>query len=139
MFVTPSFINKYSSDLDSLIDTLEYSKFVTYLKSFLTDDIIFDSVTSSDGTKIEDGNLTVGTEYNINGSHFGSSSSDVKLSIGGVTLPVSSWTDTKTTFIPDKVHDKDDIVIDAENNKSMSIGSFTILSANNKNAGNSVK
>ena len=139
MFVTPSFINKYSGDLDSLIDSQEYSKFVTYLKSFLTDDIIFDSVTLDDGTKIEDGNLTVETEYNINGSHFGPSSNDAKLSIGGDTLAVSSWTDTKITFIPHKAHDKDDIVIDTVNNKSMSIGSFTILSANNKNADNSGK
>lgn len=137
MFVTPAFINKYSGDLNSIIDSQEYSKFVTYLKSLLTNDIIFNGIyTSADSKKVEDGKLTTGTEYNIKGSNFGSTGI---LYIGGNNLTVSSWADDMITFTPQQACNEQPIVIENSDKKTLSIGNFTISSANNKKTDNGAK
>ena len=48
MFVTPAFIKSYASDLDSIITSSDYSKFISYLRSLLTDDIVLEGVYEED-------------------------------------------------------------------------------------------
>ena len=139
MFVTPSFINKYASDLDRIIDSKEYNRFVVYLKSLLTNDIIFDGIyISADGKKVEDNKLTVGTEYYINGGNFGNTKGP--LSIGDKNLGCEPWENDKITFIPQETSEKQPLVITTSDKRTLSIGDYTILQTNNeKKAGIEMK
>lgn len=126
MFVIPSFINKYASDLDSIIDSKEYNRFVVYLKSLLTNDIIFDGIyTSADDKKLEDNKLTVGTEYYINGSNFGNTPGT--LYIGSTSLNCDPWENNKITFTSQDTCDEQPLVITTSDKNTLSIGDYTIL------------
>lgn len=136
MFVTPSFINKYASDLDSIIDSKEYNRFVVYLKSLLTTDIIFDGLfISNNDEKVEDGKLTVGTEYYINGSNFGNTPGT--LSIGGKGISCSNWENENITFTPQDTCDEQPLVITTSDKKTLSIGDYNIAPANSVKKGGS--
>lgn len=56
MFVTPAFIKSYASDLNSIITSSDYSKFISYLRSLLTDDIVLEGV-YDEGDNLVKGNI----------------------------------------------------------------------------------
>lgn len=43
-----STVKSYASDLDSVITSSDYSKFISYLRSLLTDEIVFEGIYKED-------------------------------------------------------------------------------------------
>lgn len=97
MFVTPSFIKEYASDLDSIISSSEYNTFISYLQSMLSNTVWVDGI-YLDNQKIKDSTLKLGQEYRIVGQNFGHTQG--KLTFGNEELSAaeSSWSNTEIKF-----------------------------------------
>ena len=102
LFVTPTFIKQYSSDLDSVIDDAQYNQFVGFLQSLLKGMAYITSITNSKGTAVVDFSLATGTSvYTINGSNFGASG---QVSLGELNskstnaFTIKSWSENSITF-----------------------------------------
>lgn len=88
MFVTPAFIKSYASDLDSIITSSDYSKFISYLRSLLTDDIVLEGVYEED--ELVKGN-TLTKDIKYKGNNFGDEQGT--LSFGGNSnyISINDW------------------------------------------------
>lgn len=125
MFVTPAFIKSYASDLDSIITSSDYSKFIAYLRSLLTDDIVLEGV--YEGDKLVEGNtLTKDTEYSIKGNNFGDEQGT--LSLGGNNISINGWNNQEVVFsISEATQGKEELKLATKKGKSLSIGNYEIV------------
>ena len=105
LFVTPTFIKKYSGDLDSVISDPSYTQFISYLQSNLTNMAIISSVTDGNSTPVADNTLKADATYNINGFNFGASATGNTVYLGlrksGSTankFTMSKWSTTQVQF-----------------------------------------
>lgn len=96
MFVTPTFIKSYASDLDSIFTSSDYGTFISYLKSLLTNDVIISGVYNND-TEITGNELSMNTVYTIKGNNFGNFG---ELYLGNDKLNTDSWSDQSVSFTP---------------------------------------
>lgn len=125
MFVTPAFIKSYASDLDSIITSSDYSKFIAYLRSLLTDDIVLEGV--YEGDKLVEGNtLTKDTEYSIKGNNFGDEQGT--LSLGGNNTSINGWNNQEVSFnVFEVTQGKKELKLTTKKGKSVSIGNYEIV------------
>lgn len=95
MFVTPAFIKSYASDLDSIITSSDYSKFISYLRSLLTDDIVLEGVYEED--ELVKGN-TLTKDIKYKGNNFGDEQGT--LSFGGNSnyISINDWNNQEVVF-----------------------------------------
>jgi len=97
-FVTPALIHRYAGDLDSIIGDEEYGEFISFLRSLIEGKAYVIKITDKDGKEVS--SLSVGHEYVLLGSGFGSGGS-LKLgqsSKSEVDVPTSSWMDMSIHF-----------------------------------------
>ena len=97
-FVTPALIHRYAGDLDSIIGDEEYGEFISFLRSLIEGKAYVIKITDKDGKEVS--SLSVGNEYVLLGSGFGSGGS-LKLGQSGkseVDVPTSSWMDMSIHF-----------------------------------------
>lgn len=114
LFVTPTFIKQYSSDLDSVIDDEQYNQFVGYLQSLLKGMAYIVSVAPAKGGTLANMTLASGTTvYTISGANFGTDKGTISLgpinTDSSNAFTVKSWTDGSIQFtVPAKgVYAKD--------------------------------
>ena len=127
MFVTPSFIKRYSGDLDSIMTTSDYSSFVSYLRSLITRNLYVDGLFVNDGakTRVTNGVLTVDTEYMIAGENFGDAQGTLK--IGDTAVAPNTWNNEEVLFTPkNAVTEVSDLVLTTAEGKSVKVGAVTV-------------
>lgn len=127
MFVTPAFIKSYASDLDSIITSSDYSKFISYLRSLLTDDIVLEGVYEEDEL-VKGNTLTKDIKYSIKGNNFGDEQGT--LSFGGNSnyISINDWNNQEVVFsVSEPTQGKEELKLTTPKGKSLSIGNYEIV------------
>lgn len=127
MFVTPAFIKSYASDLDSIITSSDYSKFISYLRSLLTDDIVLEGVYEEDEL-VKGNTLTKDIKYSIKGNNFGDEQGT--LSFGGNSnyISINDWNNLEVVFsVSEPTQGKEELKLTTPKGKSLSIGNYEIV------------
>lgn len=125
MFVTPAFIKSYASDLDSIITSSAYSKFISYLRSLLTDDIVQEGVYEED--ELVKGN-TLTKDIKYKGNNFGDEQGT--LSFGGNSnyISINDWNNQEVVFsVSEPTQGKEELKLTTQKGKSLSIGNYEIV------------
>lgn len=125
MFVTPAFIKSYASDLDSIITSSDYSKFISYLRSLLTDDIVQEGVYEEDEL-VKENTLTKDIKYK--GNNFGDEQGT--LSFGGNSnyISINDWNNQEVVFsVSEPTQGKEELKLTTQKGKSLSIGNYEIV------------
>lgn len=128
MFVTPAFIKNYASDLDTIITDKDYSTFVAYLKSLLTGTPDIIAVVDTENKKVS-GELTIGTQYCIQGQNFGNESGTLKF--GDIEVTISDWSDTDIIFSINTINNEEqELTLTTKGGNTVSAGTFKVVSSN---------
>ena len=125
MFVTPAFIKSYASDLDSIITSSDYSKFISYLRSLLTDDIVLEGVYEED--ELVKGN-TLTKDIKYKGNNFGDEQGT--LSFGGNSnyISINDWNNQEVVFsVSEPTQGKEELKLTTQKGRSLSIGNYEIV------------
>lgn len=100
LFVTPTFIQKYSTDLDSIISDQQYGQFINYLQTLINNTALITGITyGADATELDAGAaMDSTTNYMINGIDFGNATNQGVVCIGAYNaadtsnqLKIISW------------------------------------------------
>lgn len=95
LFVTPQFIRRFSSDMESAISSTEFAEFVEFLRSLLTDKPFVSGVKDSDGNDAPS-KLMPGDSYSITGNNL---EDTVSIKLGDAeVLNIGEVTDTIVGF-----------------------------------------
>jgi hypothetical protein len=99
MFVTPTFIKKYASDLDSVETDPQYNQLVHYLQDLLTETAtINDLIDKSTQAAPTANKLATTGSYEIQGEFFGGSPGTLKFTQGNATIKVTAWQPDSISF-----------------------------------------
>ena len=125
MFVTSAFIKSYASDLDSIITSSDYSKFISYLRFLLTDDIVLEGVYEED--ELVKGNILT-KDIKYKGNNFGDEQGT--LSFGGNSnyISINDWNNQEVVFsVSEPTQGKEELKLTTQKGKSLSIGNYEIV------------
>ena len=101
LFVTPTFIREYASDLDSIRTDPNYIQLINWLQGLLNQTPSVDGVfdTTADPQRIQDGTaLETGTSYQIMGEFLPEAQGTLKFVTGDGIVTVTSWSATIIKF-----------------------------------------
>lgn len=132
LFITPTFIREYASDLDTAESSPDYVRLVHWLQELIEQTPAIEAVLDEAGSVV--GNkLSVGITYTIVGRFLGATKG--KLLHGSTSLSCSDWSDTEIKFSVDSVAEAAPIDIqDAKSGKTIvSTPSFTVVAAEQNN------
>ena len=97
MFVTPTFIKKYSGDLMSGVTDPVYNEFIEYLSDLVSGKVSITGVADSDNNPVRT-TLEAGKGYYITGVNFGTKSKGAKLMLGKTQLTGVSVNENVISF-----------------------------------------
>lgn len=98
MFVLPEWIRKYAGDLSSVANLPEYQALIGELRGYINNAAIIASITTDAAGATPAKSFTVGTNYYIQGFHFGSTAGTVSISGTSQVIVANSWKDNIIEF-----------------------------------------